>query len=275
MQHQHSQHMIQPVWYHPHYVYHPQQQQQVHPHYYEQYRAYVQAAQHAYMQQQQHQQQQLNQHQQLNEQQHKQAAVLLRKIQLQHKVKQLSESEVKTIDITLEPKVEPKVEPSVPCVVGKRKVCISDTYEEAVKALKAFNLDEMDEAPKTKLYIEVDQLDAFVSGEFRLVDVPSIADTSKLHRMIIGRCDAFDTMFKLYGKSFVGCMNTLTHAEDKLNLVVSTNKFNPRSRLCLTGRGVLRLCQQFLCVDNADIVLDLLKIVPELVYSFEAVPKPE
>lgn len=201
------------------------------------------------------------------------AAKRLQSLQLKRKIEHLSASKVETLDILYE---QPEPKKMSLGQVGRRKLSINQEFNEVVEMfdLPMYDTNELDKQPKTKLYVTVPKVEAFTVDDMNVVDVPSDADTSKLHRVVLATNPAIQSMIISFGKSTAFAFNKLEHFQDKLNLNVTINHSHTRARSCLTGRGCIKLCQEVVCPDNIEQVKQVLAIVPSLVYSFEAVSEP-
>ena len=193
------------------------------------------------------------------------AAKSLKTLQLKRKLDTLSASKVETIHIEPSTQDEPREEKKVKLSSGE--------FNDVVKMfdLPSYDTIELDKQPKTKLFVTVPKVESMCSDGFNVVDVPSDADTSKLHRVMLSSSEAIQSMIALYGKSTSYMIKKLDYYDDKLSFNVSVNNSHARARLCLTGRGCIKLCQQVVCPDNIEQVKQVLAIVPSLVYAFEPV----
>ena len=148
--------------------------------------------------------------------------------------------------------------------------------------MESFEIARFDEdtSKVQKLYLFKDEFPAEYNEQFCYyeIKVPTLEDATQFHTMmfvsdllpLIGHVGSF-----VY-KQFI---NSLEPFSDFLRLNIRTSSSNiggRKGRYCLTGRAIMKACQEYISIDNIEYVYKLItKVIPTLVYSFNPLTEEE
>ena len=110
-------------------------------------------------------------------------------------------------------------------------------------------------------------------GDFSylVAKVASLDNPDKFHQVLCMN-ETFRNIANCSGRAFRAILDGLEHTSDLFTSSVANVKGN--HRICLTGRGCIKLCSELVTPQNAHYINGILGIIPELVYSFKVVPPP-